>query len=164
MSTTDVAEDGPATAVATRTLIAAGFTITNSQRHPAHIEYQCERFDVFSAVVQYLVAIFETDTPNPEELESVAHAATDTRRILVTVAKLPGRDWISWEEFLDGLGGAVPTWRALGENYSEALEQSARNAVGRAHPRRGGDAVFENQAGTAGNIRSVRPVESTTAP
>lgn len=120
---------GPVTAVASRTLVTAGFSITNSRRQPTHIEFYCERADMFGSVVPYLVVVCEGDEPPKSDLPNILRTAEAQRRTLVVVCNLGGPNWLSWQEFLDSLGGAVPSWRALGPDYRTILLDSARNIL-----------------------------------
>jgi len=117
----------PNTAIAARTLVIAGFTITNSRRQRAHIEIHCERADAFGSLVKYLIAVCDGDVPPASDLSNILKESTTLNRTLVVVCKKGGPTWISWKEFLDSLGGAVPSWRAIGPNYSAVLKESAGN-------------------------------------
>lgn len=113
---------------ATRTLLAAGFDITGVARHARHIEYECEREDAFGANVRYLIVISETDEPSPD-LEFAGKEAAGVGRTVVAIARIAGPSWLSWNEFLSVLGGAVPTWRALNDSYPEALRTASHNEL-----------------------------------
>lgn len=115
-------------AVATRTLRAAGFDITQVTRHASHIEYHCDREDAFGATVRYVIAISSSDAPSPDT-RFTAEEATTNGRTLVLVARAAGPSWLSWDEFLAVLGGAVPTWRALDASYADALRTASRNEL-----------------------------------
>lgn len=117
-------------ATATRTLRAAGFEITNVARHAAHIEYECEREDAFGAVVRYAIVISDGPEPSPD-VQHAAREAAGVGRTLVSVAAAAGPSWLTWNEFLSVLGGAVPSWRALDATFGEALVVSSRNELPR---------------------------------
>jgi len=119
----------PSTAVASRTLITAGFSITNSRRQPTHIEFDCQRPDMFGQAVRYLIVICERDNPPEGDLPNIERAAKQSGRSLVVVCRSGGLTWLSWQEFLQSLGGAVPSWRALGPDYVQVLMESAANKV-----------------------------------
>jgi hypothetical protein len=121
-------DNEPSAAVATRTLQAAGFDITNVARHPGHLEYECEREDAFGANLRYLIVISSGQEPSPD-IEFARREATATGRTVVAVAQEGGADWISWAEFLSVLGGAIPTWRALDDSYPDALRKSSCNEL-----------------------------------
>jgi hypothetical protein len=55
--------------------------------------------------------------------------AAATGRTIVIVAGQGGPTWISWNEFLSVLGGAVPNWRALADSYPDALRTASRNEL-----------------------------------
>ena len=117
----------PDTAIAARTLVTAGFTITNSRRQRAHIEIHCERADAFGISVSYLIAVCNGDAPPTSDVSNIQKESAALNRTLVVVCKEGGPTWISWKEFLNSLGGAVPSWRAVGPNYPAVLNESAGN-------------------------------------
>lgn len=118
----------PSVATATRTLQAAGFDITNFVRHPSHIEYECEREDAFGANVRYTIIIAAGDEPS-SDVGFAIRAASVAGRTVVAVAGGGGPTWLSWNEFLAVLGGAIPSWRALDGSYPGALRTSSRNEL-----------------------------------
>lgn len=113
--------------VATRTLVAAGFIISDFSRGPNHVEYVCERRDSFGIPIRYLIAICDTDEPVESELAYARRAAQQENRVLVLVARTAGDGWLGWDDFIDTLGGAVPTWRALGREYVDIIRTAAKN-------------------------------------
>jgi hypothetical protein len=115
-------------AIATRTLQAAGFEITGVSRHASHLEYECEREDTFGAVVRYTVVIAAGPKP-PNDVGFANREAIAAGRTVVVVAGEGGPNWLSWNEFLAVLGGAVPSWRALADSYSVALMTASRNEL-----------------------------------
>lgn len=116
-------------ATCTRTLLASGYVITASSRQPRHIEILCERRVSIGAQVRFLVAI--TDQPGfaPNELEDLQHVAAQQARALALIASEPGPEQLTDREFLDALGGAIPSWRALTAEYSQSLRIAATNAL-----------------------------------
>jgi len=50
---------GPGVSVATRTLTAAGFTVTNCIRQRRHAGLECERTDLMGCTVRYLIVLCE---------------------------------------------------------------------------------------------------------
>lgn len=116
------------TAIATRTLIAGGFTITAFQGHPDRLEYECERADLFGITIRYLVALFFS-TPIPSRLEHLTRRAQTLGRVLIAVGSEEGPQWLSWANFLAALGGAVPSWRALSSEFPAILQTTAQNAL-----------------------------------
>jgi len=113
--------------VATRTLVAAGFIISDFSRGPNHVEYACERKDSFGIPIRYLIAICDTDEPVESDLAYARRAAQQENRVLVLVARTAGDSWLGWDDFIDTLGGAVPTWRALGREYVDIIRTAAKN-------------------------------------
>ncbi len=119
----------PATNVLTRTLIAAGFSITSGRRQPGQVEIECERIDALGATVRYLISLTDADRPPRDEVEHIQEAARQDGRVLVMIARYGGDSWLGWNDFLEALGGAVPTWRALGADYYRVVTITSRNIV-----------------------------------
>ena len=113
----------------TRTLTAAGYEITNARRQPYGLEVQCSKRDLLGVAVQYVIAFWDADTPNTPMESQIRREALHQSRLLLSVARQPGPEWLGWAEFLDGLGGAVPTWRALTPEFPAILDQASRNEV-----------------------------------
>jgi hypothetical protein len=119
----------PATRVLTRTLVAAGFEITGANRQPRQIEVECERADALGSTVRYLISLSADETPPMDDVEHIREAARENGRVVVLIARSAGEGWISWSGFLEALGGAVPTWRALGPTYEELLQTTSFNRL-----------------------------------
>lgn len=115
--------------VATRTLVAAGFTINDFKRGPRHGEYFCERDDAFGVSIPYLIVICDTDEPDESNLSYARRGAQEENRVFVVVAHNAGDTWIGWDDFIDALGGAVPTWRALSHEYPSILNTASKNRL-----------------------------------
>jgi hypothetical protein len=115
------------TSVATRTLTAAGFRITGFQRSISHIEYVCERPDVFGVSQRYVFLIFETDHAAQQIVDVRSAAARESGAAVVVVSRLETANTIAWQYFLDALGGAVPSWRALSDEFFAVLKASGQN-------------------------------------
>ena len=113
----------------TRTLTAAGYEITNARRQPYGLEVKCSKQDLLGVPVHYVVAFWDSDAPNPAMESQVQREAQNQSRLLVSVARQPGPHWLGWAEFLEALGGAVPTWRALTPEYPAILKEASRNRV-----------------------------------
>jgi hypothetical protein len=121
--------DIPSTAVASRTLITAGFAIAKSRRMRTHIEIYCSRIDLFGRPSKYFIALCDGSEPPATDVRNIRKEADNFGGTLVVVCKDGGQGWLSWREFLDSLGGPVPSWRALGAGYLDALERSSRNSL-----------------------------------
>lgn len=119
----------PKVSVAVRTLLAAGHTITGTHRQPRHVEIQSERKDVLGATIPYLIALTDEDEFSGAEIADIIRSAQNQSRSLVAIARLPGNDWISWEDFTEALGGAVPSWQALSPDYFAALITASQNQL-----------------------------------
>lgn len=116
-------------AVATRTLLAAGYAISGVHRQPGHIEFKCERASRLGPTVQFLIAITDQGEFSGDNAEDIAHAAANQNRLAVLVSTSGGPRQLSWTEFLEVMGGAVPSWKALTDEYRDHLEQASRNEV-----------------------------------
>ncbi|MCJ7767171.1 hypothetical protein MUP79_02105 [Candidatus Bathyarchaeota archaeon] len=112
----------------TRTLIAAGFTITDFRRQPHYGEYLCEQPDVFGATVRYTITIFD-QIPVVTDIEYASRISAQDARVFVAVAPEGGSTWIGWNDFIESLGGAVPSWRALSEIYPAVLVTTSQNRL-----------------------------------
>lgn len=117
----------PKVATATRTLIAAGFTIEGSERSQTSIEIRCWLTDRWGAVLKYLVAISDDASLQIHEVEAVQETALQQHRVPIIVCAEAGPNHLSWDEFTDALGGVVPNWLALNETYRDALLVASTN-------------------------------------
>lgn len=115
--------------VATRTLIAAGYRITDIISHRRHLDVYCERPDILGTPVPYLIVICDTARPPSDDIDNIRRDAESQKRVLVVVATSCGDDWIAWLDFLAALGGGVPSWRALGDDYSDVLRTLGKNKL-----------------------------------
>jgi hypothetical protein len=68
-------------------------------------------------IVKYVFCLIDLPQPLDDELRFVKRRAATEGLTLVLVAQDVGPDWLSWHEFLELLGGAVPQWRALTAEY-----------------------------------------------
>lgn len=119
----------PQTQTATRTLIVAGYSIEGSHRQPRHIEILCKQTDVLGASIPYLIAVTDLDELSEPEIDDIYHSAANQNRIPVIVTPIPSERTISWEDFTEALGGAVPSWQALSPEYDQALVTAAKNQL-----------------------------------
>ena len=115
--------------IATRTLLAAGYEITNCQRHPGHAEISCQSVSRLGALLRYLIAFTDQNDFTLAQRNEIAREAEVDRRAVAFVARCSGDTQTSWGEFLDALGGAVPSWRALSQEYAAALQTAAHNEL-----------------------------------
>ena len=118
----------PQTQIATRTLIVAGYSIEGGDWQPRHIEILCKRTDILGASIPYLIAVTD-DELSEEEIDDIFHSALNQGRIPVIVAAIPSERAISWEDFIEALGGAVPSWKVLSLEYDQALVAAAKNEL-----------------------------------
>ena len=119
----------PQTRTAIRTLIVAGYSIEGSHRQPRHIEILCKQTDVLGASIPYLIAVTDSDEFSEEEINDIHRSAVNKDRISVIVTPMPSERTISWEDFTEALGGAVPSWQALSPEYDQALVTAAKNQL-----------------------------------
>jgi len=114
---------------AIRTLLAAGYQISGSHRQPSHIEIPCERTTRLGAPLKLLIAITDATNFRAEEVTNLQHAAQNQSRALVAVSMEGSEDQLSWDEFLEALGGAVPPWRVLNQEFTAQLSLASRNEL-----------------------------------
>lgn len=119
----------PQTDTTIRTLIVAGYSIEDSNRHPRHIEILCKRTDILGSSIPYLIAVTDVDEFTETEIEDIRNYALNQCRIPVIVAATPIEGTISWEDFIEALGGAVQSWQVLKPEYDQALLTAAKNQL-----------------------------------
>ena len=115
--------------IATRTSLAAGYVVSGSHRQPSHIEFRCERVTRLGPVVQLLIAITDQAAFSSDEADDVTRSASNQNRLAVLVSASGGQGQLSWSEFMDVLGGAVPSWKALTDEYRSHLRKASRNEL-----------------------------------
>jgi hypothetical protein len=115
--------------IVTRSLLAAGYEISGSHRQPDHIEFHCERPTRLGAVLRLLIAITDKPELSPEQSADIQHTAENQNRLPVLVSGGGSIGQLSLKEFLDVLGGAVPSWRALTDDFNGHLMMTSRNEL-----------------------------------
>ncbi len=115
--------------IATRTLLAAGYVIAGVHRQPHHIEFKADRITRLGAVLQLLIAVTAEHEFSTEEAADIAHAAVNQNRVPVLVAQVGNDEQLGWQGFLDALGGAVPAWRVLTNEFVEHLAVASTNQL-----------------------------------
>jgi hypothetical protein len=128
MSSSNI-QPGEVVSVASRTLLAAGYEITNCQRHPGHAEISCQLTSRLGPTLRFLIAFTDQDGFSPGQRGEIAREADADRRTAAFVARYAGEEQLSWDEFLEALGGAVPSWRALSQEYAAAVLTAAHNEL-----------------------------------
>ncbi len=116
-------------AVATRTLLAAGFNITGSETHPVHTEIYCERTSTLGALIRYTIAFTRQAEFTQGQVSDIDRIARADGRASVFVGPYTGKLQIGWEVFLSTLGGAIPSWQALGPSYGNQLNICSLNQL-----------------------------------
>jgi hypothetical protein len=124
-----MADSSGVVATCTRTLLASGYVITGSTRQLRHIEISCQRRSAIGAEIRFLVAITDEPEFSLSELEELRHVAGRQGRALALVASEPGPEHLAASEFLDALGGAIPSWRALTPEFAAWLKTAAANVI-----------------------------------
>lgn len=119
----------PQTRTAIRTLIVAGYSIEGSHRQPRYIEILCKQTDILGASIPYLIAVTDLDELSEQEIDDIYHSAENQNRTPVIVTPISSERTISWEDFTEALGGAVPSWKALSPEYDQALITAAKNQL-----------------------------------
>ena len=64
-------------ATATRTLLAAGYEVTDCQRHPQYAEIQCERISKLGPMIRYTFAITDNDAFTLEQIDDIVVIAVE---------------------------------------------------------------------------------------
>jgi hypothetical protein len=116
-------------AVATRTLVAAGYSIVGVHRQPSHIEFKCDRPSRLGPIFKFLIAITEELEFGSNQVEEITHAAKNQGRAPVFVCSRGALGQLNWAEFLDVMGGAVPPWRVLSTDFGQHLVIASRNEL-----------------------------------
>jgi hypothetical protein len=115
--------------IATRTLLAAGYVVSGFHRQPIHIEFRCERVTRLGPVIQLLIAITDQAAFSSDEAEDITRSASNQNRLAVLVSASGEQGQLSWSEFMEVLGGAVPSWKALTDEYCDHLRKASRNEL-----------------------------------
>jgi hypothetical protein len=112
-----------------RTLTLSGYVITEFSRHEDHVLCRCSRIDTFGVPVRYLFALTDGTSYTKEIRDHIEHVGEHERRVTVLIARMEGDGICSWPDFVDALGGAVPTWRAVTDSYAADLNVLATNQL-----------------------------------
>ena len=115
--------------IATRTLLAAGYVVSGSHRQPSHIEFKCERVTRLGPLIQLLIAITDHAEFSDNEAEDITRSASNQNRLAVLVSASGGTRQLSWSEFMNILGGAIPSWKALTDEYCSRLRTASLNEL-----------------------------------
>jgi|GEM_PF-932164 hypothetical protein len=62
-------------------------------------------------------------------MEYARHVAKSEGKVFVVVDRRAGAGRVHWDDFLEALGGAIPTWRALSDEYPNVLKTTSMNKV-----------------------------------
>ena len=137
----------PQTQIATRILIVAGYSIEGGDWQPRHIEILCKRTDILGVSIRYLIAVTDVDELSEEEIDDIFHSALNQGRIPVIVARILSGRAISWEDFIEALGGAVSSWKVLSPEYNQALVTAAKNELRAGETKGEAWLIFEDLVG-----------------
>jgi len=113
----------------TRTLLAAGFVITNARRGPHLTEIYAEKVSIFGATIKYLFAFTDQEQFTPQQRQDIGRAADNEHRAVAYIGRLLTDNQLGWNDFLDALGGEVPSWHALTDQYQDHLSFASRNKL-----------------------------------
>jgi hypothetical protein len=122
--------EAPSLSVAIRTLLLSGYEIENNHRQPTHTEILCKA-PLLSVTVPLLIAVTEEDELPEHVAQMLLRVTRDNARSLIMVSAGGGKNQLSWRDFLDAFGGAVPSWRALTPEFLTQLGIAARNKLPR---------------------------------
>jgi hypothetical protein len=114
---------------ATRTLLAAGYEVTDCQRHPQYAEIQCERISKLGPMIRYTFAITDKYAFTGEQIDDIKRIAAGESRAVVLVGGSSNDSNMGWQDFLESMGGAIPSWRALGSEFEQHLRTASRNKL-----------------------------------
>jgi hypothetical protein len=114
-------------ATVTRTLLASGYCITGADRHHHHVEFECERRSRLGVLIRFRIAFTDLAAFNETDVKAIQRTAKAQGRASILVAKAGRPGQISLNEFLNAMGGPIPSWRALNDNYGPALVMAAKN-------------------------------------
>ncbi len=117
--------------VANRTLRAAGYVITDLTRTDQYVAFTCERASLLRARLRFVIAVSYSSDFSAGAEARLADLARESGGVLVRVAAKPSadKDTVPWTEFLDVLGGAIPSWRALSAEFRDALLATSRGGL-----------------------------------
>ena len=113
----------------TRTLLAAGFVITNARRNPHITEIYAEKVSIFGATIKYLFAFTDQEQFSPQQRQDIDRVAENEHRAAAYIGGLLTDNQLSWADFLDALGGEVPSWHALTDQYQNHLLLASQNRI-----------------------------------
>jgi hypothetical protein len=116
-----------------RTLAANGYVVTRGYTHPSYVSIDCEKPDLFGCRLAYLLAVTDKTRLAPGQVAELGRRSAADGRQLIVVSQEGGDGQLSFEEFLDRLGGEVPRWRALTDEYHSSLRDAARNRLPQGH-------------------------------
>jgi hypothetical protein len=119
----------PSVAVFAQTIMVAGFEIVDFDRFEHHAVCHCTRSDQFDCKIRYLFCITDRDSFPLEVIHEWEREANSTGSALVFVATQAAAGVLSWNQFVESLGGAVPSWRALSATYANDLHILSRNQL-----------------------------------
>ena len=81
-------------------------------------------------------------------IDDIYHSAENQNRAPVIVTPIPSERTISWEDFTEALGGAVPSWQALSPEYDQALVTAAKNQLPASETEGEAWLIFEDLVGS----------------
>lgn len=121
--------DRPDIATFGRTLTVAGYQITDFDRRENYAYCHCDWLDPFGLTVRYLIALTDAQRFDPAERESLTREAQADNRTPLLIAGEPDTSVVAWRDFVQVLGGAVPSWRALTDSFASEIQVLAANQL-----------------------------------
>lgn len=93
------------------------------------MEFDCQRPSRLGAMLRFRIAFTPDNQFDATTLRAMRQTAETAARAAIFVSKRGGVGQVSWTEFINVLGGAVPSWRALSNDYAAALTTAAQNKL-----------------------------------
>ncbi|MEX2030712.1 MAG: hypothetical protein WD906_07065 [Anaerolineales bacterium] len=116
-------------ATAHRTLVASGYRVVDFLRHEDRTDFVCDCPDPLGVTIPYYFVFFHSDSLSDGHLQGIGQYIRGQGRLPVFVTPQASTESIPWEDFTAALGGAIPSWRALGEDFPALLIVAASNSL-----------------------------------
>lgn len=112
-----------------RTLMAAGYELVEANSQPSHVELFALGHDELGIEASYLFALTDSESYTQDQIEELQTVARSHSSRLVLISRTAGPNSAALDEILTKLGGAIPSWRALTNDYSSRLDALGRNQL-----------------------------------
>ena len=118
-----------------RTLVGSGFVLEKVDRKPNYIVFDVYRLDEFGVKLRYLLAFSGSDGIPSSDVDGLDRIASPTKASLVIIGSVkvsrPDIPVITMREFEGRLGGLIPSFLPLQENYPTHLATLGLNKLPR---------------------------------